>query len=258
MRLISVNVNGVRAALRRGGFDWLHGQLPDVIALQEVRATAAQLRTALATAGMGDWQVAHAESGDAGRAGVAVVSREPLTDVQVGLPGFEESGRWVQAQVGGVDVISAYVHTGETGTAKQQEKYAFLEAAGVQLATLVDGHAVLTGDLNICHSALDLRNTKGNVGKSGYLPQEQQHLTRWADAGWVDVVRAGAGAVDGPYTWWSWRGKAFDNDTGWRIDYQWASPSMAPGVTHTHVGRAASYAERWSDHAAVVVDYDLM
>lgn len=255
MRVISANVNGVRAALRRGGLGWLREQQAAVIALQEVRASPGQLRAALADAGMADWEVAHAEAVDPGRAGVAILAREPLSQVQVGLPGFEESGRWVQAQIGAVTVMSAYVHTGQAGTPRQDEKYAFLQAAGQRMKTLVDGPAVVAGDLNICHTALDLRNTKGNVGKSGYLPQEQTHLTRWADAGWVDVVRVDAGEVDGPYTWWSWRGKAFDNDTGWRIDYQWASPPLAATVAHVEVGRAATYAERWSDHAPVLVDY---
>ncbi len=256
MRLLSANVNGVRAAHRRGGLDWIIDQQPAVVALQEVRASPDQLRQTLSEAGMGQWQVAHADSSEVGRAGVAILSREPLRDVQVGLAGFQDSGRWVQARVGATTVVSAYVHTGEAATSRQDEKYAFLDAAGERMQTLVGGPAVLTGDLNICHTARDLRNTKGNVGKAGYLPQEQGHLTSWSDSGWVDVVRVDAGDVDGPYTWWSWRGKAFDNDTGWRIDYQWASPSLAGSVRSVRVGRADSYAQRWSDHAAVVVDYD--
>lgn len=256
MRLLSANVNGVRAAHRRGGLSWITEQEPAVVTLQEVRASPAQLQTALNDSGLGDWQVAHAESSDTGRAGVAILAREPLSDVQVGLPGFEGSGRWVQARVGDVTVVSAYVHTGQAGTPRQEEKYAFMEAVGARLQTLSGAPAVLTGDLNICHTARDLRNTKGNIGRAGYLPQEQEHLTGWADAGWVDVMRAAAGDVDGPYTWWSWRGKAFDNDTGWRIDYQWASPLLGDSVVGARVGRADSYAQRWSDHAAVVVDYD--
>ncbi|MDQ2849935.1 MAG: exodeoxyribonuclease III [Actinomycetota bacterium] len=257
MRLVSVNVNGIRAALRRGGLSWLHAQQPDVIALQEVRASPEDLRTALAAGQFADWHLAHAAAADAGRAGVAILSRQAIADMRIGLPGFPDAGRWIEAQIGAVTVISAYVHTGEAGTARQGEKYGFLDAAGTRMAALVDGQAVLTGDLNVCHTARDLRNTRGNVGKAGYLPQEQAYLSRWADAGWVDVVRARAGDVDGPYTWWSWRGKAFDNDTGWRIDYQWASPALASTLSDTSVGRAASYAERWSDHAPVVVDYDL-
>ena len=255
MRLISANVNGVRAAHRRGGLAWIAQQQPDVVALQEVRANDAQLRAVLDDVGMGAWSVAHTEAADAGRAGVAILAPGGLTDVRVGLPGFEQAGRWVEARVGDVTVASTYVHTGDAGTPREEEKLTFLERIGERMGELNSEKSVLTGDLNICHTALDLRNVKGNVGKAGYLPQEQAHLDRWAAAGWQDVVRADAGSVDGPYTWWSWRGKAFDNDTGWRIDYQWASPTLAALATGVSVGRAASYAERWSDHAALTVDY---
>jgi exodeoxyribonuclease-3 len=140
---------------------------------------------------------------------------------------------------------------------QQALKYAFLDAIDHRLAELAASgrHAVLTGDLNICHRREDLRNWKGNRGRSGFLPEEQAHLSRWLGGGWVDIVRVDAGEVDGPYTWWSWRGKAFDNDTGWRIDYQLATRSLAETVTGVRVGRAPTYADRWSDHAAVVVDY---
>jgi len=121
-----------------------------------------------------------------------------------------------------------------------------------------DAHVVVCGDVNVAHRQADLKNWKGNLGKAGFLPDEQAYLDKWlADGAWVDVTRRSAGEVAGPYTWWSWRGKAFDNDAGWRIDYQLATAPLADLVTHTFVGRADTYAERWSDHAAVVADYDL-
>jgi exodeoxyribonuclease-3 len=119
-------------------------------------------------------------------------------------------------------------------------------------------HVLLTGDLNVAHREADLKNWKGNLAKSGFLPRERawfDHLLD--DLGWVDVVRALAGEGPGPYTWWSWRGKAFDNDAGWRIDYQIASPALGALAVKAEVDRAPSYAERWSDHAPVVVQYDL-
>ncbi|TWP36059.1 exodeoxyribonuclease III [Leekyejoonella antrihumi] len=263
MRLITANVNGIRAAARRGGLEWLAAQNADAIAVQEVRASDEQLAKALAGTELTTWNLAHAPSDVAGRAGVAVLSPHPVTARESGLHDHERGGRWLEAVVepeGGhsVTVVSAYVHTGEAGTAKQQEKYAFLEAITARLALLKEHESVvLTGDLNICHRDLDLKNWKGNRGKAGFLPQEQAHLSGWFDDGWVDVLRTQAGEVDGPYTWWSWRGKAFDNDAGWRIDYQIATPDLAVGVRQAWVGRAATYAHRWSDHAAVVVDYDL-
>ncbi|MEI2421827.1 exodeoxyribonuclease III, partial [Arthrospira platensis SPKY2] len=109
---------------------------------------------------------------------------------------------------------------------------------------------MLTGDLNVAHREVDLRNWKGNLKSAGFLPEERAHFDRWfEELGWVDVCRAMAGDRDGPYTWWSFRGKAFDNDTGWRIDYQIASPELATKAVSSEVDRAPSYAERWSDHA---------
>lgn len=259
MRVISANVNGIRATLRRGGLDWLAAQDADVLALQEVRASDAQLAKALECSVFESWHVAHAPAAAAGRAGVAVLSKHPILETAHGLPGFDDDGRWVEAviEIGGrrTTVVSAYVHTGEAGTPKQDEKFAFLEAMGDRMAHLIDQDAVMTGDFNICHSSRDLKNWKGNRGKSGFLPEEQKHLTSWFEAGWADVVRERSGDVDGPYTWWSWRGKAFDNDSGWRIDYVLDSPSLAARVDRHQIGRAASYSERWSDHAAVVVDH---
>ena len=266
MRLISANVNGIRAAARRGGMDWLAAQRPDVLCLQEVRASDEQLAGILEAAGFGDWHVAHTEAQAKGRAGVAVVSRARHERVStcVGPAEFDGAGRWVEVDLstpaGTVTVVSTYVHTGEAGTARQAEKHRFLDAVTARLDawTAAGALAVVTGDLNIAHREDDLKNWKGNRTKSGFLPAERAYLDRWFTAGdWVDVHRTLHGPGPGPYTWWSWRGKAFDNDAGWRIDYQVASRHLAARATSATAGRAAAYDLRWSDHAAVVVDYDL-
>jgi exodeoxyribonuclease-3 len=259
----SVNVNGIRAAQRRGGVEWLAARSPDVVLLQEVRASTPQLTEAIADLGSG--HVAHAESDQAGRSGVAIVSRSPLTEVSVGVgddPGVT-SGRWVEAVTdsgaGPVRVASVYVHSGEAGTARQDEKYAFLDAMTAAMARLVHDPipTLVCGDVNIAHTSRDIRNAKGNIGKAGYLPAEQEYLSRWLGIGWVDLGRRFAGDVDGPYTWWSWRGQAFDRNTGWRIDYAYATPDLASKLVGVDVGRAASYAERWSDHAPVTVSFSV-
>ncbi|MDF8263092.1 exodeoxyribonuclease III [Luteipulveratus flavus] len=260
MRLITANVNGIRAAVRRGGLDWLAAQQADVVTLQEVRADADQLGASLKGTAFESWDVVAAPGPSAGRAGVAVLSRLPVLSASTRLPGLVDEGRWIEAVVRTaegvpVTVASTYVHTGEAGTSKQTDKYALLDAITARLTDLREEHAVVTGDLNVCHTERDLKNWKGNRGKAGFLPEEQARLTRWFEDGWVDVGRTFAGEVDGPYTWWSWRGKAFDNDAGWRIDYQIVSPTLGALVKHAEVGRAPTYAERWSDHAAVVVDY---
>jgi len=264
LRLVSVNVNGVRAAARRGGFGWLAARQPDVVCLQEVRADDGQLAQVLDAEGFAGWQVAHTEAPARGRAGVAVLSRTPLLAVRVGLPGFEASGRWVEVDVatpsGPLTVVSAYVHTGAARTVRQLEKMAFLTAMTYRLGSMAadaGALAVLTGDLNIAHRQVDLRNWKGNIGKAGVLPEERAVIDAWLGGGWVDVHRELAGEGPGPYTWWTWRGQAFDTDTGWRIDYQLGTSALAQRAVAATVGRAPTYAERWSDHAAVIVDYDL-
>ncbi|MFN0283643.1 MAG: exodeoxyribonuclease III [Kineosporiaceae bacterium] len=277
LTIATVNVNGVRAAARRGMGPWLVGRRPDVLALQEVRAPDDALAQAL---GEG-WHVVHEEAAAKGRAGVAVAARTPPLAVRVGLPpgsegvpgppggGFDGSGRWVEADVALdatssgaslLTVVSAYVHTGEADTPRQDEKYAFLDAMLARMTALAaDGrHVLVMGDLNVAHRETDLKNWKGNLGKAGFLPGERAWFDRlFGEHGWVDVVRAAAGEGPGPYTWWSWRGKAFDTDAGWRIDYQIASPGLAARAVKAEVDRAPTYAERWSDHAPVVVEYDL-
>ncbi|MDQ1248464.1 MAG: Exodeoxyribonuclease [Actinomycetota bacterium] len=259
--MCSANVNGIRAAQRRGGVEWLAERAHDVVLLQEVRASTAQLTEAVAD--LGPVHLAHAESAQAGRSGVAIVSRSPLSDVRIGVGDDEAitSGRWIEAsvdsEIGPVRLISVYVHSGEAGTARQKEKYLFLDAATARMAALVAESVptLLCGDINIAHTSRDIRNAKGNIGKAGYLPAEQEYLSRWLGIGWTDLGRRFAGDVDGPYTWWSWRGQAFDRDTGWRIDNAYATPGLAARVVDVRVGRAASYAERWSDHAPVTLRF---
>ncbi|WP_270886339.1 exodeoxyribonuclease III [Pedococcus sp. 5OH_020] len=266
MRLICANVNGIRAAARRGGVRWLADQRPDVLCLQEVRASDAQLSQVLQDGGFAGWHVAHTEAPAKGRAGVAVVSRQPHARVRtaVGPAEFDGAGRWVEVDLessaGPVTVVSTYVHTGQAGTPRQRQKLRFLDALGARLEdwTAAGALAVVTGDLNIAHQPDDLKNWRANVSKAGFLPAERAYFDSWlADGHWVDVHRRLHGPGPGPYTWWSWRGKAFDNDAGWRIDYQLASRPLARRATSAAAGRAAAYDQRWSDHAAVVVDYDL-
>lgn len=262
LTVASVNVNGIRAAFRRGMDAWLADRKPDVLALQEVRADDDHLAAHLGP----DWHVVHEASEAKGRAGVAIAARWPMTAVRVGLgPRHPDTaGRWVEADLdtpsGPLTVVSVYVHKGEAGTARMAPKYAFLDVMTARLREIAaDGRrAVVGGDLNIAHTERDLKNARGNAGRSGFLPAERAYLDRWlADGGWVDVARHLAGDAPGPYTWWSWRGKAFDNDAGWRIDYQLATPALARTAVAAGTDRDGSYDTRISDHAPVVVDYHL-
>ncbi len=273
LRIASVNVNGIRAAFRNGMAAWLDSRDVDILALQEVRAETEHLEELLGTG----WHILHDAATAKGRAGVAIVSRAPshAHRVTLGPDDFDSAGRWLEADfdVNGttLTVVSTYVNSGEAGTPKQVEKYKFLDAMVERVPALAAERtlALIVGDLNVGHRTLDIRNWRGNAKRAGFLPEERAYFDQFfgredddsynagAGFGWVDVGRRAAGEVDGPYTWWSQRGQAFDNDTGWRIDYHMATPALAATAAHYTVDRAAAYDQRWSDHAPVVVDYSI-
>jgi len=267
LTVVTANVNGIRAAARRGGLDWLAASGADVICLQEVRATHQQVHESLAESELARWHVAHAPAPQLGRAGVAVLSMEQPTAVRTAtrLPGMDGQGRWIEvdldSKLGPLTVVSAYVHAGEAGTAKQDEKFAFLADMDRRLASLRraarrrGAEAIVCGDLNIAHHEVDIKNWKGNRGKAGFLEEERAYLDRWFAKDWVDLGRAHGGPGPGPYTWWSWRGRGFDTDGGWRIDYAITTPGLAARCTGAVVGKAPSYDERWSDHAPLTATF---
>lgn len=274
LRVASVNVNGVRAAFRKGMQPWLDSAGVDVLALQEVRAEREDLEALL-----GDgWVIAHDAAMAKGRAGVAVATRLAHTDVRVelGPDSVDTAGRWIEVDSATPSgnpftVVSCYVHSGEAGTPKQDAKYEFLEIMSARMTQLgkQPTAALVVGDLNVGHRTLDIKNWKGNLKNSGFLPDERAYFDQWighedsddyntgASGRFVDIGRAFHGEVEGPYSWWSWRGKAFDNDAGWRIDYQLANTPLAQTLASYRVERAASYDTRWSDHAPVIADYDI-
>ena len=262
LTIATANVNGIRAAFKRGLGAWIDDRLPDVILLQEVRAPDDVLRAFFPTG----WHLAIEASELKGRAGVAIASRLPVRAVRAGLgEGVPtNTGRWVEADLelpdgGTLTVVSTYLHSGTADTPSMDDKYAFLDLVASRLAELsaLGGFAVVGGDLNIAHRNVDIKNWKGNLKAAGFLPQERAYLDRWFDdLGWRDLGRELGGDGPGPYTWWSWRGKAFDNDAGWRIDYQLATPDLADAATKAEVERADAYDQRWSDHAPLVVTYD--
>jgi exodeoxyribonuclease-3 len=276
IRIATINVNGIRAAARKGMAGWLESAGVDILTVQEVRGEREHLEAVLP-----GWHILEDRALQKGRAGVAIASRiEPSASrLVLGGDDVESNGRWLEAdfEIDGetVTVVSAYVFTGEADTPKQDQKWAFLDAMDVRLPELADDGAlaVVTGDLNVGHRELDIKNWRGNRKKAGFLPRERAYFDRWlaplgesvscvdetvgTGFGWVDVGRRFHGEVEGPYTWWSQRGQAFDNDTGWRIDYHLATPALAERVRAYRVDRYPSYDTRWSDHAPVVVDYEI-
>ncbi|MFI5606153.1 exodeoxyribonuclease III [Amycolatopsis sp. NPDC051903] len=259
----TVNVNGLRAAVKKGFVEWLATTNADVVACQEVRAEAAQLPGHVVEPE--GWHAAHAASAVKGRNGVSLYSRVEPEEVRVGFgePEFEDSGRYLEMHLPGVVVASLYLPSGDVGTERQDEKERFMAAFLPHLVELrakaaaAGREVVVVGDWNIAYDTVDLKNWKGNQKNSGFLPEEREWLGRvYEEAGYVDVQRR-LHEGPGPYTWWSYRGKAFDNDSGWRIDYQLATPALAAAVRSVVVERAETYAERWSDHAPVTATYDV-
>jgi exodeoxyribonuclease-3 len=266
LTVTSVNVNGLRAAAKKGFVEWLAETSADVLCLQEVRAEPGQLPEEV-RAPVG-WHVVHAPAAAKGRAGVSLYTRREPDRVRIGFGSeeFDSGGRYVEADLPGVTVASLYLPSGEVGTERQDEKVRFMDEFLAHLKELreraaADGREVVVcGDWNIAHREADLKNWRANKKNSGFLPEEREWLGRVLDAddgGYVDVVRALHPDVEGPYSWWSYRGRAFDNDSGWRIDYHVSTPGLAGKAVKGFVERAATHAERWSDHAPVTVVYEL-
>jgi exodeoxyribonuclease-3 len=265
-RVTTVNVNGLRAAAKKGYQQWLGATDADVVCLQEVRAEAHQLPDAVREPE--GWHAVYAPAAARGRAGVALLTRREPERVRVGFGAaeFEDAGRYVEADLPGLTVASLYLPSGEVGTERQTEKERFMAAFLPYLRELRQraagsGREVLVcGDWNIAHQEADLKNWRGNRKNSGFLPEERAWLSRVFDAsdgGYADVVRSLHPGVEGPYSWWSYRGRAFDNDSGWRIDLLAATPGLAARAVKAEVERAPSHAERWSDHAPVSAVFEL-
>lgn len=278
------NVNGIRAAKRKGIMNWAATHTPDVWCMQEVRAPQEDVDPIFdevgfeySTAGAIDDPSALSAMNEVcrikGRAGVGLLTDLPVVQRRYGLPGLGEdvdSGRWIEEDVTtpqgyGLTVVCVYVHAGNTDDpVKMEQKYRFLDVMLARLGELRDEAAhggrqtVLCGDFNIAHTPLDIKNAKANEKHAGFLPQERAYVDKWLDDyEFVDVLRDLAGDIQGPYTWWSQRGRAFDNNVGWRIDYQFATPELAQCAQGFVIDKAPSYDARWSDHAPLTITYDV-
>ncbi|MCD4549777.1 MULTISPECIES: exodeoxyribonuclease III [unclassified Schaalia] len=278
MRITTVNLNGIRAAMKRDMKQWLEYEEPALLLLQEVRADP-QIVTDL----LGDqWRTIVVPCRIKGRAGVAIAVHRDRADLLhcENINGTDpmdprtylyedendvDSGRWVEAHIetpagSTLKVVSAYFHSGEKDTPKQEAKMAHMPRISTRMSELLtqESHALVAGDFNIVRSRADIKNWTPNHNKSaGVLDEEIAFLEQWVHEGWHDMMRDLAGDVQGPYTWWSWRGKAFDNDSGWRIDYQYVTPQLAECARSFFIGRAQSYDQRFSDHAPLSIDYAL-
>ncbi|QGK71401.1 exodeoxyribonuclease III [Allosaccharopolyspora coralli] len=259
----TVNVNGLRAASKKGYLEWLSATAADVVCLQETRAEPDQLPPAVREPE--GWHLLLAPSATKGRSGVAVLSRTEPSASRIGFGSeeFDDSGRYAEVELPGLVVASLYLPSGDVGTERQDEKERFMAEFLPYLAALreraeAEGKDVaVCGDWNIAHREIDLKNWKANQKSAGFLPEEREWMSRVFDElGYVDVFRQQNPDGPGPYSWWSYRGKAFDNDSGWRIDYQAVTSGLAERAVDAVVERAPSYDKRWSDHAPVTVTFD--
>lgn len=254
MRVISANLNGIRAATTKGFLNWMAAQAADIVCVQELKAQAADLSDDMrAPAGLtGYFQYAQKK----GYSGVGLYSRVQPDEVVVGFDGgeFDFEGRYVEARFGSLSVISVYFPSGSSAPERQEAKFRFLAVFLPHIAALRQAgrELLICGDVNIAHQEIDLKNWKGNLKNSGFLPEERAWLSQFlADVDLKDVYRELEPETH-QYTWWSNRGQARANNVGWRIDYQLASSALAARAVRTFVFTD----EKFSDHAPVVVDYD--
>jgi exodeoxyribonuclease-3 len=254
VRVITLNVNGVRSAANKGLFRWLALQKPDVVCLQEIKCHEADLDARLHS--LKAFEACHAFAQKKGYSGVALLARKQPDEVKRGFGAreFDNEGRYVEARFGRLWVISVYFPSGSAGPHRQASKFRFLKKFIPHLKKLRESgnEIILCGDWNIAHNEIDLRNWRSNRKNSGFLPEERRWLTRVFDeVGFVDVFRQ-LNKKDGQYTWWSNRGQAWAKNVGWRIDYHVATPGIAAKATRESIYKT----RRFSDHAPLVIDYD--
>jgi exodeoxyribonuclease III len=254
LRVVTLNVNGIRSAAKKGLFRWLAAQKADVVCLQEIKAHDADLEPAMRSPGGLHGHFAHALK--KGYAGVALYSRARPDAVREGFGAkeFDDEGRCLEARFGGLSVISVYLPSGSAGPHRQASKFRFLEAFLPHLKKLKRSgrEVILCGDWNIAHQPIDLKNWRSNQKNSGFLPEERAWLTRvLGEAGFVDVFRR-LNAKPDQYTWWSNRGQAWAKNVGWRIDYQIATPGIAARARTESIYKR----RRFSDHAPLTIDYE--
>jgi exodeoxyribonuclease-3 len=256
-RLTSLNLNGIRSAASKGVEPWIAATAPDCICVQEVKAQATDIAGRFEQlAGLrGHFHYAEKK----GYSGVGIYTRQPPQRIieGLGVPEFDAEGRYIEADYGNVAVISLYQPSGSSSEDRQLAKYRFLDAFFPRLEALIKSgrEIVICGDWNIAHREIDLKNWKSNQKNSGFLPEERAWMTRlFEELGWVDVYRSLYPEHTGEaYTWWSNRGQAYAKNVGWRIDYQIATPGIAAKAKSASVYKD----QRFSDHAPLIVDYDL-
>lgn len=251
MRITTFNCNGIRSAAKKGFFDWLHTEAPDIVCLQETKAQEHQL---LQGPFYPDGYHCHFfDAVKPGYSGTAILSRHKIDRVVRGF-GWDQAdaeGRYLQVDIGNLSVVSLYMPSGSSGEVRQRFKFEFLDRFLLHLREFADSGRdyVICGDWNMCHKEIDLKNWRANRNKPGFLPEERAWLSFiYDELGFVDAFRL-VNQQEGQYSWWSNRGQARANNTGWRLDYHVITPGLASRVVDAviHVGHG------FSDHAPVTL-----
>ena len=254
MQIITLNLNGIRAAAKKGFFLWLAQQTADVVCVQELKAQLPDLSAEMQAPD--DYHGYFHCAEQKGYSGVGIYARKkPDRIVEgIGVADIDAEGRFLQADFGNLSIVSLYLPSGSSGEHRQTAKFYFLEQFYPLLQNLMASgrEIILCGDWNIAHKEIDLKNWRSNQKNSGFLPEERSWLTHVFDEiGFVDVFRRLNTEPD-QYTWWSNRGQAWAKNVGWRIDYQITTPAIAQTARSTSIFKD----ERFSDHAPLIVDYD--
>ncbi|AIL32061.1 exodeoxyribonuclease III [Basilea psittacipulmonis] len=258
LRITSVNVNGIRSAVKKDFFDWLAEHQADVVCLQEIKISDPDLTESLRHPL--DYQGAFCHAEKKGYSGVGLYTKQAPDTLSIGMGSkeFDPEGRLIKATWPNLTIISAYLPSGSSSEERQAAKFRFLAEFDPWIDAMMEdyqktGHNYLIcGDWNIAHKEIDIKNWKGNLKNSGFTPEERA----WIDdlltrRGFVDIFRQLNPNPD-EYTWWSNRGQAWAKNVGWRIDYQIGTPGIAKAARQTSIYRD----KRFSDHAPLTIDYD--
>jgi len=254
MQIITLNLNGIRAAAKKGFFEWLAAQSADVVCVQELKAQLPDLSGDMLSPGSYHSYFHFARQ--KGYSGVGIYCRSKPDNIieGVGIAEIDAEGRFIQTDFGNLSIISLYLPSGSSGEHRQAAKFFFMEKFFPILKTLMASgrEIILCGDWNIAHKEIDLKNWRSNQKNSGFLPEERTWLSHVLDnIGFVDVFRQLNPEPD-QYTWWSNRGQAWAKNVGWRIDYQIATPAIAQKARSASIYKTG----RFSDHAPLIINYD--
>lgn len=254
MKIITININGIRSAQNKGFFQWLSSQNADIICLQEIKADFSVIPFELLN--FNGYHCEYYPAEKKGYSGVAIMAKIKPDEIVTGLKNYEidSEGRYLEFKYADLSIISIYLPSGSSGEDKQQKKFRFMDYYLPILKQQINTtrEYIICGDWNIAHNEIDLRNWKGNLKNSGFLPEERAWLSAVLNLGYIDSWRHLYPDIPG-YTWWSNRGQAYAKDVGWRIDYQIISKSL-----QNKLKAASIYKEqKFSDHAPLIVEFDL-